>query len=58
MQLLACLSLTLSVISAFPTVDNLLKLKPSVGELQDVVKRLESEKRFIAELVWKPIDGG
>ena len=58
MQLLTCLSLTLSVVFAFPTAEYLSKLHPSVGEVQDVAKRLQHEKRLIAELGWKPIDGG
>ena len=57
MQLLACLSLTLSVVSAFPTAENFAKLSPSIAEVQDLVGRLQHEKRLVADPSGKPIDG-
>jgi hypothetical protein len=54
MQLLACLSLAFSAVTAFPTAEYLAKLNPSVKEVEDVLKRYQNEKRIFS---WKPIEG-
>lgn len=57
MKLLACLSLTFPFAFAFPTAENFAKLSPSASEIHDLITRLQHEKRLVADLSGKPIDG-
>jgi hypothetical protein len=48
MQLLACLSLTISFVCAFPTAENVAKLGLSGHDLDNVVTRLQHNKRLVS----------